>query len=84
MELLGLECGGTFCIQTSLLNISHLLRKMRFVLFVLSTLYLENFTYHVNLPLKVNLGSQVNNHDRHDKNVELQQPITPSWSSKLD
>ena len=31
MELWGLECGGTFSIQTSLLNISHLLHKMGFV-----------------------------------------------------
>ena len=31
MELLGLECCNTFSIQTSLLNISHLLHKMGFV-----------------------------------------------------
>ena len=31
MELWGLECGGTFSIQTSLLNVSHLLHKMGFV-----------------------------------------------------
>ena len=31
MELWGLECGSTFSIQTSLLNISHLLHKMGFV-----------------------------------------------------
>ena len=31
MELLGLECGSTFSIETSLLNISHLLHKMGFV-----------------------------------------------------
>ena len=37
MELLGPECGGTFSIQTSLLNISHLLHKTRFVWFVLGT-----------------------------------------------
>ena len=27
MELKGLECGGTFSIETSLFNISHLLHK---------------------------------------------------------
>ena len=27
MELQGLECGGTFSIETSLFNISHLLHK---------------------------------------------------------
>ena len=37
MELWGPECGGTFSIQTILLNISHLLHKMSFVWFVLST-----------------------------------------------
>ena len=31
MELWGLECGGTFSIQISLLNISHLLHKIGFV-----------------------------------------------------
>ena len=31
MELRGLECGGTFSIETSLLNISHLLHKTGFV-----------------------------------------------------
>ena len=31
MELWGPECGGTFSTQTSLLNISHLLHKSRFV-----------------------------------------------------
>ena len=31
MELWGLECGTTFSIQTSLLNISHLLHKTGFV-----------------------------------------------------
>ena len=31
MELWGPECGGTFSIQTSLLNISHLLHKTSFV-----------------------------------------------------
>jgi len=37
MELWGPECGGTLSIQTSLLNVSHLLHKMSFVWFVLST-----------------------------------------------
>ena len=31
MELWGVKCGGTFSIQTSLLNICHLLHKTGFV-----------------------------------------------------
>ena len=53
MELWGPECGGTFSIQTSLLNISHLLHKMRFVWFVLSTtilLFIMNFRKKVEEP----------------------------------
>ena len=45
MELLGLECGSTFSIQTSLLNISHLLHKMGFVPTEVSTTVLPELVH---------------------------------------
>ena len=44
MELWGHECGGTFSIQTSLLNISHLLHKMGFVPTEVGTTVFLKFT----------------------------------------